>query len=233
MILLHTFIAFLPATLGMVVKRDTELQRPELHSWLETAQKGDVMHRGNTVYEVIQAHDAALAKRQGTGSCPNAQYEKREVLKTWLEWGDPTPLPGGCMDCFKNEAPCHYTQSAGWSISQTVSIGMDFGLAAKFAEDITANAGFSMGFTWTKGWDGTTSFTCDVPAGKGDRILVQPRIGVADVRSRLCRSSCINESCQPWTNYQARYPLKDSHGIAVQPPQCVTVNTWDECMKGL
>lgn len=236
MLLFQSLIALLPIALGIAVELDTALhsqERRELHSWLETAQKGDTMRQGNTVYEIVQPHDAILAKRQGTGSCPNAQYEKREILGTSLDWVGPSPLPGGCMDCFNNQMPCHIARTVGWSISETVSVGMDLGLAGKFAEDITANIGFNKGYTWTKGWDGSMSFTCDTPAGKGDRVTVRTRVGVADVRSRLCRSSCINESCQDWTVYQAKYPLKDKHGLVVEAPRCETVDSLEACMSGL
>lgn len=235
MLLFQTLIAILLFALGAVIERDAELdlqQRSELHSWLETAQKGDTIAQGDVVYEILVPHDATLAKRQGTGSCPNAEYQKREVLKTHTEWGDPVVLPGGCMDCFSNRAGCHVTRTLGWSVSQTVSVGFDLGVAGNIADDISANGKFNLGFSWTKGWSGSTSFTCDTPAGKGDRIPVRPKLGVADFRVGTCRSSCINEHCKDWKYGTARYPLKDSHGIAIEPARCETVDSLQACLNG-
>lgn len=235
MLLLHLLIPLLPATLGLAIERNTELsseERRELHAWLQNAQRGDKLRRDNSVYQVVEPHDATLAKRQGTGSCPNAQYRQKEILSTHEEWTEPQVMSGGCIDCFGNEAQCHITRTSGWSVSQTVSFGMDLGLAGDFADEISGNAGFNLGFSWTKGWNGDISGTCDTPAGKGDRISFRHKMGVAKVRSRLCRSSCINESCGDWEEAEAKYPLTDGNGLAIEPPVCTTVDTIEECLAG-
>lgn len=226
--------ALLPATMGMAIDGDSKMlsrERRTLNSWLATAKSGDTLRTNNTAYKIVKPHDARLAKRQGTGSCPNAQYQQREIIKTYPpDWSGKVTVPGSCMDCFESETSCPLDHSLSWSVSHTISFGMDASLAGDFADDITANAGFNFGSSWTRSWSGSIASTCTAPPGKGQTTTTRYFQGKAEVRSRLCRSSCINESCDDWVNGEAIYPIQDDHGLVIEEPGCETYDDLNQCL---
>lgn len=76
MMLFSVIAALLPFSLAMPIDGADTLspERRDLHAWLEVAKEGDVFRSNGNVYELTTPHNATLAKRQGTGSCPNAEY---------------------------------------------------------------------------------------------------------------------------------------------------------------
>ncbi|EKD04050.1 hypothetical protein A1Q2_01724 [Trichosporon asahii var. asahii CBS 8904] len=223
----------LPVSLGAAIERDYPMvERRTLNSWLLSAKTGDTLRSSNTVYQIVQPHDAHLAKRQGTGSCPNAQYQQREITHTDPpDWSDKVTIPGSCLECFDSDEECSMDHELSWSVSETISYGMDASLAGDFANDITGNAGFNFGYSWTKGWSGSTASHCKAHAGEGGTSTVRYLQGKAKTRSRLCRSSCINESCEDWVDGEAVFTIQDEHGLVIEDPGCVTYTDRNQCLN--
>lgn len=233
MLLLPILVSLLPFSAGAVIEPHSErstIQRRELQSWLMTAKRGETIKRDNTVYEIVRAYDPDLAKRQYTGSCPNPEWREREVVSTEHYWSEQEPLPGACVECYDSETECPRTDTSGWSVSQSISFGMDGSLAGEFAKDISGNAGLNFGYSWTKGWEGSTSFQCTAPAGKGQVATVRHLLGKATTRSRMCKSSCINDRCEDWQDGEVIYVLQDEHGLAIEPNGCITVDDRGQCL---
>ncbi|EKD03957.1 hypothetical protein A1Q2_01727 [Trichosporon asahii var. asahii CBS 8904] len=230
MFLLPVLASLLPLSLGMPVD-GPDAQRRDLHAWLSVAKEGDTLSSGGALYQLVTPHDSSLAKRQGTGSCPNAEYRVTEVESTEQGWSGYAPRH--CFDCSGSEGSCTFAESVGWETSYTISFGLDASAAGQVASDITGNSGLNFGYEWTQSFSGSATANCEYPGGTYGRFLVQTKIGIANTRSRLCRSSCINEHCDEWEYGRVEYPLKDENGLAIDGTKCETVDTNEACHAGI
>lgn len=233
MMLFSVIAALLPFSLAMPIDGADTLspERRDLHAWLEVAKEGDVFRSNGNVYELITPHNATLAKRQGTGSCPNAEYRQMNVDRTELGWSGYAPRH--CHDCSGSSGTCTYGETVGWETSYTISFGLDASLAGQVASDITGNGGLNFGYEWTQSFSGSVEANCEFPGGTFGRFLVQTKIGIAHTASRLCKSSCINEQCGEWEFGRVEYPLKDGNGLAIDGTKCETVGSEEECYAGI
>ena len=153
-----------------------------------------------------------------------------QVVSTELGWSGYAPRH--CHDCSGSTGTCTYAERVGWETSYTVSFGHDASLAGQGASDITGNAGLNFDYEWTQSFSGSATADCEFPGGPYGRLLVQTRIGIANTKSRLCKSSCINEICEEWEYGRVEYPIKDGNELAVDGTKCETVDTEEACYAG-
>lgn len=188
------------------------------------------MHSDGVLYEVVSPGDPDTAKRQYPGACTNPEWRETKVESTSTGW---TPEHvRHCFTCFSNTNGgngCDYKEQTEWSTSYTISFGLEASAAGDVLNQITGNAGFTLGYEWSETNSVSMEAGCGYNPGEFGLFIVSEMIGIAETSSRLCKSSCINERCGGWEAGRIEYPLKDSNHLPLTNTRCDNAASQEDC----